>query len=130
VRVRNIERQKAGLWLEVFGATPKQTKNYSLWYSLRSYFSPRFCRNVWCKGPITIQYTCRRRARACINYLTTLSLWRRKKEEESRRRVQSLQTEVEKMSIIETETCTGVQPKAGVLTFLMPIKDTKYDLLL
>lgn len=34
---------------------------------------------VWRIGPITIQYTCRRRARTWINYLTTQSLWRRKK---------------------------------------------------
>lgn len=62
-----------------------------------------------------------------------MSLWRRKKEEESSRRVQSLQTEVEKILIIEKhmkEKCTGVQPKARVLTFLMPIKDPKYDPLL
>lgn len=44
-----------------------------------------------------------------------MSLWRGKKEEESSRRVQSLQTEVEKISIIEKhmkEKCTGVQRKA------------------
>lgn len=88
VRVRNKERQKhRSLWLKAFGSDPQRVfltpyrHRATVCVILQDLISlPDSVETpVWHTGPKTIQYTCRRRARTWINYLTTQSLWRWKK---------------------------------------------------
>lgn len=84
VRVRNRERQEHR---RSFGSGPQRAlkkhpyrQNYSYVILTDLIFLPDPTETpVWCKRPITLQYTCRRRARARINYLTTQRLWGRER---------------------------------------------------
>lgn len=74
---------------------------------------------VWHTGPKTIQYTCRRRARTWINYLTTQSLWRWKK-----RKILAEEYRVYKLKQAR-ENLTDRNTWQKNLAFFMLIKDRK-----